>query len=140
MIFLFPDFSNNSFHRSPGYALAFLAFIFFAIDSEARHVIPLLPLIFVPLGDALDKTNLNAKTVAALLALQIALSHFYILLNVEGFADSLVKNDYYGISQRYFMNLGPWMSFRSLAIWTGISIVTGFLVYQIVQKRKFYPF
>lgn len=137
VIFLFRDFSKNIFNRSPGYALAFLAFIFFAIDSEARHVIPLLPLILIPLGDALDKTNLSAKTVAALLALQIALSHFYIPLNVEGFADSLVKNDYYGISQRYFMNFGPWMSIHSLAIWAGISLVTGFLIYQIVQKRKF---
>jgi hypothetical protein len=140
VIFLFRDFSKNIFNRSPGYALAFLVFMFFAIDSEARHIIPLLPLILVPLGDTLDKTNLSAKTVAALLALQIALSHFYIPLNIDGFAYSLVINDYYGISQRYFMNLGPWMSFRSLAIWTGISIVTGFLVYQIVQKRKFYPF
>jgi hypothetical protein len=69
--------------------------------------------------------------------LQIALSHFYIPLNIEGFADSLVKNEYYGISQRYFMNFGPWMSIHSLAIWAGISLVTGFLIYQIVQKRKF---
>ena len=73
VIFLFRDFSKNIFNRSPGYALAFLVFMFFAIDSEARHIIPLLPLILVPLGDTLDKTNLSAKTVAALLALQIAL-------------------------------------------------------------------
>ncbi|WP_405329794.1 hypothetical protein [Fibrobacter sp.] len=137
VIFLFRDFSKNIFNRSPGYALAFLAFILFAIDSEARHVIPLLPLILVPLGDTLDKTDLSAKTVAILLALQIALSHFYIPLNIEGFAYSLVINDYYGISQRYFMNQGPWVSFHSLALWTGISLVTGFLIYQIVQKRKF---
>ena len=139
-IFLFRDFSKNIFNRSPGYALAFIVFMFFAIDSEARHIIPFLPLILVPLGDTIEKANLSAKTVATLLSLQIVLSHFYIPLNVDGFARSLVINDYYGISQRYFMNFGPWMSFSSLAIWTGISIVTGFLVYQIVQKRKFYPF
>ena len=75
VVFLFRNFSKEIFNCSPGYALAFLAFLFFAIDSEARHVIPLLPLILVPLGCVIDKMNLSVKAVASLLVLSAQWEH-----------------------------------------------------------------
>ncbi|MBR6449522.1 MAG: hypothetical protein IKS96_06210 [Fibrobacter sp.] len=132
----FRDLARDIFNRSPGYALAFLAFLFFATDSEARHVIPLLPMILVPLGSVLDKANLGAKTVTALITLQIILSHFYIPINVEGTAEALATNDYYGVAQRYFMNFGPWMSPQFYLMWLSIAVISGILVYLLVRNRK----
>ena len=132
----FRDLARDIFNRSAGYALAFLAFLFFATDSEARHVIPLLPMILVPLGSVLDKANLGAKAVAALITLQIILSHFYIPINVEGTAEALATNDYYGVAQRYFMNFGPWMSPQFYLMWLSIAVISGILVYLLVRNRK----
>ena len=136
VIFFFRDFSRDAFNRSPGYALAFLAFLFFAIDSEARHVIPLLPLILVPLGGALDKANLSAKAVASLLILQLLLSHFFVPINVDGIDDALVNNDYYGVAQLYYMNFGPWISLQSYIIWAIVAVIAAILVRFIIKKRK----
>lgn len=135
-LFYFRDFTRDIFNRRPGYALAFLAFLFFATDSEARHVIPLLPMILVPLGCVLDKANLGAKAATSLIVLQLVLSHFYIPINVEGTAEALATNDYYGVAQRYFMNFGPWMSPLFYTVWLSIAVISGFLVYLIVKKRK----
>lgn len=132
----FRDFSKNVFDRSAGYALAFIAFLFFATDSEARHIIPLLPMVLVPLGSVLDKANLGAKATTSLIVLQLVLSHFYIPINVEGTAEALATNDYYGVAQRYFMNFGPWMSPLFYIVWLSIAVISGFLVYSIVKKRK----
>lgn len=135
-LFYFRDFARDIFNRRPGYALAFLAFLFFATDSEARHVIPLLPMILVPLGCVLDKANLDAKAATSLIALQLVLSHFYIPINVEGTTEALASNDYYGVALRYFMNFGPWMSPLFYTVWLSIAVISGFLVYLIVKKRK----
>jgi len=137
VIFLFRDFSREIFNRSAGYALAFLAFLFFATDSESRHVIPLLPMVLVPLGCVLDKMDLSAKAVAALLALQIFLSHFYIPINVDGIAEAFANNDYSTVvAQRYFMNYGPWMSPKFYVIWSIITILAAVLVRFIIKRRK----
>ena len=136
VVLFFRDFSKEIFNRSPGYALAFLAFLFFAIDSEARHVIPLLPLILVPLGCVLDKAKLSAKAVVALLATQILLSHFFVPINVAGIGDSFENNDYYGLAQLYYMNFGPWMSFEFYIVWALIVIIAAALVRFIIKKRK----
>ena len=132
----FRDLAKDVFNRSAGYALAFIAFLFFATDSEARHVIPLLPMILVPLGSVLDKTNLGAKSASALIAFQIILSHFYIYINVDGTAEALATNDYYGVAQRYFMNFGPWMSSLSYITWLSIAVISGILVYSLARNRK----
>ena len=136
VIFFFRDFSKDVFNRSPGYALAFLAFLFFAIDSEARHVIPLLPLILVPLGCVIDKVNLSAKAATSLLALQLLLSHFYVPINVAGIEESFESNDYYGVAQLYYMNFGPWMSLEFYIVWAVIAIIAARLVSFIIVRRK----
>ncbi len=136
VLFLFRDFSKDIFNRSAGYALAFLAFIFFATDSEARHVIPLLPMILVPLASVLDKMNWNKKSVASLIALQIALSHFYLTINTEGLAEALESNNFTTIAQRYLMSFGPWMTLRSYIIWAIFSIFAAISVSYIIKKRK----
>ena len=114
----------------------FLAFLFFAIDSEARHVIPLLPLILVPLGCVIDKVNLSAKAATSLLALQLLLSHFYVPINVAGIEESFERNDYYGVAQLYYMNFGPWMSLEFYIVWAVIAIIAARLVSFIIVRRK----
>ena len=136
VFFSFRNYSKEFFDRSAGYALAFLAFIFFATDSESRHIHPLLPMILVPLGSVLDKMNLGAKAAAALLALQLLLSHFYIRINIDGMAEAFANNEYHGFAQRYFMNYGPWMSIETYIAWGIISVIAAILVYLIVRRRK----
>ena len=132
----FRNFSKDIFNRSAGYAIAFLAFIFFATDSEARHVYPLLPMVLVPLASVLDKMELQAKAVFALLALQITLSHFFVQINADGLLEAFEKNEFTTIAQRYFMSYGPWMTFSTYIIWAIISGLAAIFVYFVTKKRK----
>lgn len=136
VIFLFRHLSEEIFSRSAGYALAFLAFLFFAIDSEARHILPLLPLVLVPLANVLDKMDLTVKSIAILVVLQLALSHFYIPINTDGLAEAFESNNFNTVAQRYFMSFGPWMRFHTYIVWAAISAFTAILVSRILKKSK----
>lgn len=135
-IILFRHLSEDIFNRNAGYALAFLAFLFFATDTEARHILPLLPLVLVPLASVLDKINLNVKSAVALIVLQLVLSHFYIPINTDGFAEALESNNFNTVAQRYFMSFGPWMAFHTYIVWAAIYVFTAILVSRIIKKRK----
>ena len=118
LIVLAKDFTRNFAEKSPGHALVLLAFLFFALDSESRHIATFIPLFLPALGAALDKANLSAKAAVFIVALQILLAHFYVPINVEGFAESLEKLDFNTPeAQRYFMNYGPWMTFGHFMEW-----------------------
>ena len=136
VLILFRHLLKDVFHRTVGYTIAFVAFLFFATDSEARHILPQIPLALVPLASLLDKMNLNVKSVSALIILQLVLSHFYLPINADGLAEAIESNNFYTVAQRYFMSFGPWMSFHTYIVWAAISVFTAILVCQIIKKRK----
>ena len=136
VLILFRHLLKDVFHRTVGYTIAFVAFLFFATDSEARHILPQIPLALVPLASLLDKMNLNVKSVSALIVLQLVLSHFYLPINADGLAEAIESNNFYTVAQRYFMSFGPWMSFHTYIVWAAISVFTAILVCQIIKKRK----
>jgi hypothetical protein len=133
---LFRHLLKDVFNRTVGYTFAFFAFLFFATDSEARHILPQIPLVLVPLASVLDKINLNVKSAVALIVLQLVLSHFYIPINTDGFAEALESNNFNTVAQRYFMSFGPWMAFHTYIVWAAIYVFTAILVSRIIKKRK----
>lgn len=133
------DFIKEFMEKSPGHALVLLIFIFFALDSEGRHIAPLLPLLLVPLGSALDKADLAPKAAIFTVIAQLILSHFYMPINVEGFAESLEQGNLFTpVAQRLFMNYGPWMTSTSYFYWLAIAFAA-LIVTNVVFKRAKRP-
>lgn len=128
ILVLAKGFTRNFAENSPGHALVLLAFLFFALDSEARHIATFVPLLLPALGKALDDANLTAKPAVFIVILQLLLAHFYIPINVEGFACDLETLQFRTPeAQRYFMNYGPWMTYSSYHSWfaTALSAIVG---------------
>lgn len=131
------DFIKDFTTRSPGHALVLLAFVFFALDSESRHIAPFLPLLLIPLGSALDKANLAPKFAIFTVILQLALSHFYIPINVECFSGSLEAGKFFTPeAQRHFMNYGPWMTGSSYRDWFAIAIAALIGTNEVFKRCK----
>jgi len=119
------DFTRNITEASPGHALALLAFLFLALDSEARHVATFMPLLLPALGHALDSADLKPKFAIYIIVLQLLLSHFYMPINVDGFAEALENGKFSTPeAQRYFMNYGPWMNGSHYHMWITTALAT----------------
>ena len=133
----FRRFSKNFVSISPGHALAFLGFLFLAIDSEARHIATFLPILLVPLGTLLDSLDLGPRKAVILIALQLVLSHFYIPINVEGLATSLTDLNFTSdAAQRFFMSFGPWMTFKSYLLWILASFAVFTAIWAVLRKTS----
>lgn len=117
-----------------GHALAFLALAIFALDSEARHIATFTPLILVVLGQILNEIHLGTRTVSALVALQLLLSHFYIPLNGEGMALALEKEEFSVFpAQMLMMNFGAWMTPATYIFWTIVALGTLFALRKLLK-------
>ena len=137
ILVLAKGFTRNFAENSPGHALVLLAFLFFALDSEARHIATFVPLLLPALGKALDDANLTAKPAVFIVILQLLLAHFYIPINVEGFACDLEALQFRTPeAQRYFMNYGPWMTYSSYHSWiaTALSAIVG--INEVFKRGK----
>ena len=133
----FRRFSKDFVSISPGHALAFLGFLFLAIDSEARHIVTFLPIILIPLGSVLDSLDLAPRKAAILVILQLILSHFYIPINVEGLAQSLTDLNFTSdAAQRFFMSFGPWMTFKSYLLWILASFAVFTAIWAVLRKTS----
>lgn len=131
------DFVKEFMEKSPGHALALLFFIFFALDSEGRHIAPLLPLLLVPLGSVLDKANFAPKAAFFTVISQLILSHFYMTINVDGFTESLEQGDFFTpVAQRFFMNNGPWMTDTSYFCWIAIAFAAIIITIVVFKHAK----
>lgn len=128
------SFTQNFAKRSAGHGLALLALLLFSLDSEARHIITFIPLMLLPLGESLDGLQIKPYAAALIVTLQLAASHFYIPINVEGFAEAMEQRAFLDYpAQRFFMSFGPWMSIENVAI----TLVFGVIVYFALKKLLF---
>lgn len=134
VLVFFRSFTQKFTSASPGHALAFLALAFFALDSEARHIATFTPLILVVLGQILNEIHLGTRTVSALVALQLLLSHFYIPLNGEGMALALEKEEFSVFpAQMLMMNFGAWMTPATYIFWTIVALGTLFALRKLLK-------
>ncbi|MBP5246455.1 MAG: hypothetical protein J6Z31_01175 [Fibrobacter sp.] len=134
--FTFRSFAKTMMERSVGFAMMFGMFLLLALDSESRHMATLVPFLLVPLGNALDKWELKNFQVAALVLLQLLLSHFYVPINSEGLLEELESGNLAGdAAMRYFMNFGAYMNLESYLLWLGISLITAIACYGILKNQ-----
>lgn len=127
-------FTQNFAKRSAGHGLALLALLFFSLDSEARHIITFIPLMLLPLGESLEEFHIKPNAAAIIIALQLAASHFYIPINVEGFAEAMEQRAFLEFpAQRFFMSFGPWMAPESVVV----TLVLGLFTYLAIKRLCF---
>lgn len=128
------SFTRNFARRSAGHSLMLLALLFFALDSEARHIITFIPLMLLPLGESLEDFHITPRATALIVALQLVASHFYIPINVAGFAEAMAQRAFLDYpAQRFFMSFGPWMAAESVAA----SLVLGTIAYFALKRLLF---
>ena len=137
ILVLAKGFTRNFAEKSPGHALVLLAFLFFALDSEARHIATFVPLLLPALGKALDDANLTVKPAVYIVILQLVLAHSYITINVPGLAESLESAKFTtSQAQRYLMNYGPWMTHRNYMNWLAIAFCTFASINEVFKHSK----
>ena len=137
ILVLAKGFTRNFTEKSPGHALVLLAFLFFALDSEARHIATFVPLLLPALGKALDDANLTIKPAIYILILQLVLAHTYITINVSGLAENLESAKFTTrAAQRYLMNYGPWMTHRNYMDWLAIAFCTFASINEVFKRNK----
>lgn len=130
-------FTRNFAEKSPGHALVLLAFVFFALDSEARHIATFVPLLLPALGKALDDASLTVKPAVYIVILQLVLAHTYITINVPGLAESLESAKFTTrAAQRYLMNYGPWMTHRNYMDWLAIALCAIVSINEVFKHGK----
>ena len=138
ILFGFRDFSRDFIDRSAGFACLFGAFLVLMLDSESRHLASLLPVLLLPLGTVLDKWDLGKFQVAALVILQLLLSHFYFPINTENLLGQLQTGNFeLPAAQRYFMNFGAYMSLKSYFLWSAVSVALIIVSCGILKKPFF---
>ena len=138
ILFGFRDFSRDFIDRSAGFACLFGAFLVLMLDSESRHLASLLPVLLLPLGTVLDKWDLGKFQVAALVILQLLLSHFYFPINTENLLGQLQTGNFeLPAAQRYFMNFGAYMSLKSYFLWSAVSVAL-IIVSRGILKKPFF--
>ncbi len=137
ILVLAKGFTRNFAEKSPGHALVLLAFLFFALDSEARHIATFVPLLLPALGKALDDANLTVKPAVYIVILQLVLAHTYITINVSGLAENLESAKFTTrAAQRYLMNYGPWMTHRNYMDWLAIAFCTFASINEVFKRNK----
>jgi len=134
--FTFRDFVKAFVKRSAGFALIFGLTLVFSLDSESRHLATLIPLLLLPLGEALNKWNLGRFQTGSLVGIQLLLSHFYVPINSENILQEFETGNWMGMAvQRYFMNFGAYMCLESYLLWLGISVVATLVCYGILKNQ-----
>lgn len=124
------DYAKKFLEINPGHALVYFVFFFFAVDSEARHIIPYLPLLNVPPGSILDQRNISLEGALSLTSIQLALSHFYYPINSAGFEELFNNGDFANpVVQRYMMNYGPWVNGEFFLFWAILWAICAILLY-----------
>jgi len=137
ILYFFPDFSSAFMSKSPGHVIVLFIFLFFALDSESRHISAFVPLLLPSLANTLSHIRLSKKSLCALITLQLALSHFYYPINVSGIEKAFENGDFFTFpAQRYFMNFGPWMNTESYLFWLATSILAAFFTIAILKRAS----
>lgn len=136
IILKFKDFCRAFSRQSLGHLIILLIVLGFALDSESRHMSSFLPILLLPLGEVLDKMDLKEKNITILVGLQILLSHFFYPINSPELLEKLQNGDFYSWeAQRYFMNYGAFMDYRSYLIWLILAILALICTRLAIKKQ-----
>lgn len=136
----FPSCTEAIIKKSPGHSIILFLFLFFALDSESRHIATFIPLLLVPLADVLSSKRITQRNLWILVILQLSLSHFFYPINEQGTAAAFnaMQLDTFP-AQRYFMNFGPWLNHKAYLFWGTISIFSFIMLSFLIKNEKNFP-
>jgi len=107
LFFFRDDFLIELKEQGYGYQLIVAMFFLFALGSESRQLINMVPFFVFPLIKALDRYNFKKYFYGIMILLSLVLSRFWFDFNIT---QSDVDHPLDFPAQYYFMNCGPWLS------------------------------
>lgn len=131
VIFFWKDIANLAKKMSPGFVLFLILYVILAIGPESRQIINAWPVFFILACQVLHKKNISWKQCYLFIVLCLLTSRFYISLNGDWTGALMQFPD-----QKYFMNLGPWLSNKMYIVFAGISALLGLILYLGFKKTK----
>ena len=103
---------------------------FFALDSESRHLICVIPVVVILTAKALETYPFNRQDCWVFGIISVLYSKIWMLINTTKSMPSDPSNFLEFPWQKYFMNAGPWMS-NEMYIVHGIAVaLTGIWLYR----------
>ena len=107
----------------------------FAIDSEARHLLNLYPMVLMVCIKSIESRVRGKLLCWFLIPVSFATSLFWFRINVASFVDHPLAFP----DQRYFMTQGPWMSDKSYLTQVAIAVAVGLnhLCHDVRQNADF---
>ncbi len=116
-----------------GLAGVFFLFTFFAIDSESRHLVHLVPFLTMVTAQALDEKKLATRSFNLIyLAGALVLSKAWMVCELPPIGSGTSPFSW----QRIFMNLGPWMSLESYGIQGAAALLTLVVLRVALRERR----
>lgn len=129
ILICFRRFKMNLLGLGTGYVGFVIAFLALGLCSESRQLGICLPFVIVPLAISSQQLRMRWTHIAALTFLALLCSKLWLPLNSAEFVMTPSGNI---ISQRLFMNIGPWMSQSSYVIqllaFVAVAIAIGLVV------------
>ena len=117
-----------------GYGLLFFfcGFLLLFLDSESRHTVLIYPFLCAFTLKSLDRVQLNKYFIVTFVLLSVIFSKIWLPINP---IPEEPGNLWEFPMQKYFMNVGPWMSNQPYAV-QGAGILFSFVVLFYVTKMR----
>lgn len=141
LIMLFwPKICRSSMTWGMSYFMVLLLSLLFFPDIETRKLICFYIFILLPMAGCVDSLNVRAVAAIAFAAIQMAVSFFWIEINVPGiehyFETYSVDVYMQWPAQRYYMFQGPWQSHHIyMAVLAAEMILTAIFISYIRKKH-----
>lgn len=121
-----------------GLLLYIIAGLILSLNSESRFIINIFPAFVIFTVKAIDELDFNKYYYYLLGIISVLYSKIWLLINANPIP-RLDVYDFEGLTQtswqRYFMNIGPWMSDKMYLIQTPVVVITFILIWWLIRKR-----
>jgi len=120
-----------------GLLLYIIAGIILSLNSESRFIINIFPAFVIFTAKAIDELDFSKYYYYLLFIISVLYSKIWLLIN----SSPIPKPDVYDFEgltrtswQRYFMNIGPWMSDKMYLIQTSVVLITFMIIWCLIRR------
>ena len=109
-IYYWKSISSSIHSYGLGIALFVLFYILIGINSESRRIINAVPVFIILTMIVINRFDIKSIHVVLFFIISLIFSKFWFIFNIPVFSHGLNGGYQKFPDQKYFMNLGPWMS------------------------------
>jgi len=132
LLFLWESFCRIVRSYGPGLVLCMVLVVFFSLDSESRKQMNTYPLVIPFLIKATEGMNWPRLYYWLTAAVAFVFSKFWFKIHTQPWGGSPVEFP----AQRYYMNMGAWMSHSMYFLQGGCVLVVVLMVYFFMFHNK----